>query len=69
MQLLGILSASPIRRMTRVGELVNGPPVQPGTGEPTLASNLGVVVQGRKVLEFEPILEALAERGQRRWPW
>jgi hypothetical protein len=69
MHLLGILSASPVRRMTGAGELVNGPPVQPGTGEPTLASNLGVVVQGRKVLEFEPILEALAARGQRRWPW
>jgi hypothetical protein len=69
MHLLGVLCTSPVGRMTSAGDLSSGRPEQPWTAFATIPSNFGVVVQARKVLEFEPILEALAARGQQRWPW
>jgi hypothetical protein len=68
-KLLGMLTTSPTRPRMGAGELINGPPEHQVSGFPANPDTLGVVVQARKVLEFEPILEALAARGQQRWSW
>ena len=39
------------------------------TVHPAIMEILDEIGLADRVLEFEPILEALAARGQRRWPW
>jgi hypothetical protein len=68
-KLLGILSGSPAHRMTSAVELMNGSLEQQATAAPAILDTFGVVVKARKLLEFEPILEAMAVRGQHRWAW
>ena len=68
-KLLGMLTTSPARRVAGAGERGSELFEPQAPAFPTIPDSLGVVVQARKVLEFEPILEALAARGQQRWSW
>ena len=68
-KLLGILSGSPAHRLTSAVELMNESLDQQATASPAILDTFGVVVKARKLLEFEPILEAMAVRGQHRWAW
>ena len=68
-RLLGILSTSPGRRVTTGVGLMSRPAEQEAIAFSSTSVDLGVVVKVRKLLEFEPILEVLAARGQQRWAW
>jgi hypothetical protein len=67
--LLGILSTSPGRPVAATVELMSAPAEQQASGLSTTSFDLGIVVKAHRLLEFEPILEALAARGQQRWAW
>jgi hypothetical protein len=67
-RLLGVLSTSPGRRAAAEVAFGNGPG-DPLTAIPFMPDLFGVAINARKLLEFEPILEALAARGQQRWSW
>lgn len=68
-RLLGMICTGLGHHITREGTLSEEPLEQQMAGLATIPGTFGVVITARKLLEFEPILEAIAARGQRRWPW
>jgi hypothetical protein len=68
-KLVGIFSSGPARRTISEATLFGEPTGQQEFALPTASSDFGTVIKARKLMELEPILAAIAARGQQRWRW
>jgi hypothetical protein len=68
-RLLGVLTSSPGQRMAGTLDATRAPAQQESLPFSLASLDIGIVVKARKLLELEPILEAVEAHGRQRWTW